>query len=285
MWVGTDTLRVTPGGRSGRGRVTDELAVVPLAWRRRCASAGPGMRPSRPPTAPALPAPPRARCDDSRIFCGEKTVRTSPKRAPELRTRRSEPAGARYRARRTSVRHSWIAGRLRATRRGARPLARPGELIEMLCVFMSDQGLLRMMFTAMTRGGKWLSAFAWRIDSERAATCELLYDPVDPTQGAPARSRCSVATPRVRARRFAVLRVRSPARSACGSESDPHSRGSTGSLSSARSAKAHSWTRRSGSRRTKRSRPSIDSANSRSASERFAARPRSRRRASASGSV
>lgn len=48
--------------------------------------------------------------------------------------------------------------------------------------------------------------------------------------------------------------------------------GSTGSLSSARTPKTHSCTRRRGSLRTKRSSASTPSANSRSASERFAAR-------------
>ncbi len=46
-----------------------------------------------------------------------------------------------------------------------------------------------------------------------------------------------------------------------------HSLGSIGSLSSARTPKTHSWTRRSGSRRTNRSSPSIPSANSRNASD------------------
>ena len=50
-----------------------------------------------------------------------------------------------------------------------------------------------------------------------------------------------------------------------------HSRGSTGSLSSASTPKTHSWTRRSGSPATKRSSASTPSANSRRASERLRA--------------
>ena len=59
-----------------------------------------------------------------------------------------------------------------------------------------------------------------------------------------------------------------------------YSRGSTGSLSRARTPNA-SCTRRSGCRCTNRSRPSIPSANSRSASERFPESPRSRSRSRA----
>ena len=66
---------------------------------------------------------------------------------------------------------------------------------------------------------------------------------------------------------------------------EPYSRGSTGSLSRARTPKTHSWTRLSGSRRTNRSSPSMPSANSRSASERLPDRPRSRSRSRCSGSV
>src|SRR5436309_6251260 len=56
------------------------------------------------------------------------------------------------------------------------------------------------------------------------------------------------------------------------------SRGLTGSLSSARTPKQHSCTRRSGSSRTNRSSASTPSANSREASERLEARLRRRSR-------
>jgi hypothetical protein len=55
-----------------------------------------------------------------------------------------------------------------------------------------------------------------------------------------------------------------------------YNRGSTGSVSSARTPKTHSWTRRNGSRRTKRSRASTPRANSRRAKDRFAPRLRER---------
>src|SRR5262245_1235484 len=64
-----------------------------------------------------------------------------------------------------------------------------------------------------------------------------------------------------------------------------YSRGSMGSLSSASTPKAHSCTRRRGSRRTKRCRPSMPSANSRSASASLPPSPRCRRRSICSGIV
>ena len=63
------------------------------------------------------------------------------------------------------------------------------------------------------------------------------------------------------------------------------SRGSTGSLSNASTPNTHSWTRRSGSRLTKRSRDSIPKANSRSANDLFVASPRCRNRLRFSGKV
>jgi hypothetical protein len=61
-----------------------------------------------------------------------------------------------------------------------------------------------------------------------------------------------------------------------GDTPSPYSLGSTGSLSSASTPNTHSCTRRSGSRRTNRSRASIPSANSRSARDRFVESPRDR---------
>jgi hypothetical protein len=63
-----------------------------------------------------------------------------------------------------------------------------------------------------------------------------------------------------------------------------HNRGSTGSLSSARTPNTHSCTRRSGSLRTNRSRPSMPRANSRRARPRLWFRPRCRSRSRCSGS-
>ncbi len=62
-------------------------------------------------------------------------------------------------------------------------------------------------------------------------------------------------------------------------------RGSTGSDSSARTAKTHSWTRQRGSPRATRSRASRPRAYSRSASERLWLSPRCRSRARLAGSV
>src|SRR6266480_4054261 len=65
---------------------------------------------------------------------------------------------------------------------------------------------------------------------------------------------------------------------------DGYRRGSTGSLSRARTPKTHSWTRRSGSWRTNRSKASIPRANSRRANERFVETKRLRSRSKFSGS-
>ena len=68
-------------------------------------------------------------------------------------------------------------------------------------------------------------------------------------------------------------------------ESFCYRRGSTGSLSRARTPNTHSCTRLRGSRCTNRSRPSIPSANSRSASDRLPESPRSRSLSRCSGKV
>jgi hypothetical protein len=69
------------------------------------------------------------------------------------------------------------------------------------------------------------------------------------------------------------------------SHQSPHSRGSTGSLSRARTPNTHSCTRRSGSCRTKRSKASMPSANSRTASDRLPPRLRLRSRGRCSSAV
>ncbi len=69
------------------------------------------------------------------------------------------------------------------------------------------------------------------------------------------------------------------------STNPPYNLGSTGSLSIASTPNTHSWIRRNGSLRTKRSNASMPSANSRLASERLRPSPRLRSRARCGPSV